>query len=55
MLKYEFECIKNIKWVKSKVNVIQSNKKTVLTSQFMTILDLIDQTMDCLLPAMQKQ
>ena len=55
VLKHECECNENIEYVKSEVNGIQSNKRTVITSLFMTILDLIVQTMDYLRPAMQKQ
>ena len=44
-MKYEFECIKNMEWVESYKNCIQSKQKNSLTSLFLKMVDWIEKTM----------
>ena len=46
VMKYEYECIKNMEWVESYGNYIQLKQTTAITSLLLTMVDWINKTMN---------
>ena len=44
-MKYECECVKNMKWIEYHSNFINSKQTTAITLLIQTMVDWIDETM----------